>query len=324
MDKNNDTVQEDLLQLLSGSRHAYVQLLFPHRELVLSDGEAGKKFDSISAKFQGQLGNLMVKLGATTSNFIRCIKPNGSQAPDLFQNHEVMVQLRYSGMCAALDLLQHGFPTRIAVDDLHARYAMKLPPAFAKMQPKIFAEALLVALGLDSNGRDFQMGLTKVFFSPGKYSILDELASMDGADQAVVVAKVRKWLARKTWRMYIMAFRSSFRYRRFFLAIRALRKFRRLVRVRLYVQKFGFGLLKRARKRLYSDAELAKRAAMEASRLAVIEAERAAHDARVAEELRVAAEKRAWEDVGFIVYIFVLYRLNDLYLIYAGGSSAYT
>lgn len=38
-----------------------------------------------------------------------------------------MVQLQYSGMCAALVLMQAGFPTRVSFDELYSRYASKMP-----------------------------------------------------------------------------------------------------------------------------------------------------------------------------------------------------
>lgn len=43
-----------------------------------------------------------------------------------------------------------------------------------RLKPNTFCEALLVALDLHG-GRDFQMGLTKVFFRPGKLAVMDAL-----------------------------------------------------------------------------------------------------------------------------------------------------
>lgn len=59
-----------------------------------------------------------------------------------------MQQLRYSGMCTALELMQHGFPTRISFEELYNRYSPYMPLAIAKLKPILFCEALLVALGI--------------------------------------------------------------------------------------------------------------------------------------------------------------------------------
>ena len=85
-------------------------------------------------------------------------------------------------MCAALLLMQAGFPTRISFEDLYqrygfvlliasrglflivadfSRYSNRMPIALSRLKPTVFSEALLVALDLHG-GRDFQMGLTKV------------------------------------------------------------------------------------------------------------------------------------------------------------------
>ena len=55
-------------------------------------------------------------------------------------------------------------------------YAPKLPAFMSKLKPITFCEALLVALDLNG-GRDFQMGLTKVFFRAGKLQVLDDLTN---------------------------------------------------------------------------------------------------------------------------------------------------
>lgn len=63
-------------------------------------------------------------------------------------------------MCAALRLLQAGFPTRVSFEELHQRFKPRMPAMLQNLKPVTFCEAVLVALDLDG-GRDFQMGLTK-------------------------------------------------------------------------------------------------------------------------------------------------------------------
>jgi myosin-6 len=155
----------------------------------------------------------------TNSHFIRCIKPNGQQKPNVFVNDAVMTQLRYSGMCAALVLMQAGFPTRISFDDLFSRYAPKMPAMMARLKPQTFCEALLVALDLDG-GKDFQMGLTKVFFRSGKLKTMDLLTDTESGSVDHIVAKVRKWLARKRFYAAAHAVVSLNRLNRLILGIR--------------------------------------------------------------------------------------------------------
>jgi myosin heavy subunit len=70
-----------------------------------------------------------------------------------------------------------------------------MPPVIASLSPMTFCEALLVALDLHG-GKDFQMGLTKVFFRAGKLQFLDELTSSSQDTLSTIAGKVKKWLAR--------------------------------------------------------------------------------------------------------------------------------
>jgi myosin-6 len=168
LDKNNDTIHDELLAVLAGSANPFVRSLVPVVEAEeCTYGPSGGRFKSVSANFSGQLGKLMGVLQKTTSHFIRCIKPNEMQKPMVLEPVSVMTQLRYSGMCAALILMQAGFPTRVSFQELYDRYKPHMPRQLLKLKPITFCEAILVALDLDG-GRDFQMGLTKVFFRPGK------------------------------------------------------------------------------------------------------------------------------------------------------------
>ena len=124
LDKNNDTIHEGLLQVLSKSSAPFVAGLCPPETEEVSHGPQGGRFKSVSGRFSLQLGNLMATLNETTSHFIRCIKPNQEQKPRVLERFGVMTQLQYSGMCAALLLMQAGFPTRISFVELHERYVV--------------------------------------------------------------------------------------------------------------------------------------------------------------------------------------------------------
>jgi myosin-5 len=93
------------------SKRAFLKGLFPPLdEDLLNSSAATRRFKSVSARFQQQLEQLMNKLNTTTSHFIRCIKPNEMQKPDIFNAGAVMQQLRYNGMCTALRLMQQVTP----------------------------------------------------------------------------------------------------------------------------------------------------------------------------------------------------------------------
>ena len=241
----------------------------------------------------------MTKLNATTSHFIRCIKPNGNQKPGEFNGREVLVQLRYSGMCAALVLMQAGFPTRISFEDLYLRYAPKMPAMMAKLKPMTFSEALLVALDLHG-GKDYQMGLTKIFFRAGKLAFMDDLTSNNAASVEGIVKKVRAWLARKRFYAAGYAIVSLNRLQKRIEGVRLVRRFRRAGRFMLRVVRAWLPMLKRARARLYSEEVMRARREAEEKRKRQEEEEQRRREeeeevkrkAEEAERQRVEEERR--------------------------------
>lgn len=146
-----------LLQVVLESKCDLVKALAPVVEEKVDHGPHGGRFKSVSKRFNTQLGNLMATLNSTASNFIRCIKPNHEKKSWVIDRHSVLTQLQYSGMCAALLLMQAGYPTRYAFDVLYDRYAKLMPAMLRKLKPITFCEALLVALDLQG-GKDFQIG----------------------------------------------------------------------------------------------------------------------------------------------------------------------
>jgi myosin heavy subunit len=62
----------------------------------------------------------MDTIRSTTPHFVRCLKPNHSNAPDSFDRHAVVNQLRYSGVLEAARVSRLGvFSSMIIVMDWH-------------------------------------------------------------------------------------------------------------------------------------------------------------------------------------------------------------
>merc|ERR1711988_1146303 len=104
-------------------------------------------------------------------------------------------------------IMQQGFPTRCLFTDLYEKYKDYMPVEIASLKPSLFCEALLVALDLEG-GKDFQMGLSRVFFRAGKLAFMDDLIYGTPAQMQQIIEKVRLWLAKKRWLQAIHAVRS--------------------------------------------------------------------------------------------------------------------
>jgi myosin-6 len=166
LDKNNDALTVDLAELMDSSKDPFTRSLFETKPGEEKPQRGKLSFISLGSKFKVALESLMDKLRSTRSSFIRCIKPNQLMQPKVFKGGEILSQLQCAGMVSVLDLMQGGFPSRTAFKDLYELYAKVLPPALSKLEPRIFCKALFKALGLNEN--DFQFGVSRVFFRPGK------------------------------------------------------------------------------------------------------------------------------------------------------------
>lgn len=91
LEKNNDTLQVDLIKLLAKSNWDFIDLLFPDAK----DQKKAKKV-SLGAQFSKQLNTLMKTLNATEPHYIRCIKPNPHKSASEWVGKMVLEQVLLS------------------------------------------------------------------------------------------------------------------------------------------------------------------------------------------------------------------------------------
>ncbi|XP_071489827.1 unconventional myosin-VI-like [Diadema antillarum] len=255
IEKNNDALHSSLEVVIRDSKDPFLQSLFPKDTKELPKGRGGQPiqvqklaFDSVGNKFKVQLNQLMEKLQSTGSSFVRCIKPNGKMVDNLFEGGQILSQLQCSGMVSVLDLMQGGFPSRTQFQDLYNMYKQYMPPELVRLDPRLFCKALFHALGLDEN--DYQFGLTKVFFRPGKFAEFDQIMKSDPENLRILIKKVRRWLICTRWKrgqwgtLMVIKLKNKILYRRaalvkiqssvrMFIAVRKHRpRYKNLIQVR--------------------------------------------------------------------------------------------
>ena len=163
LDKNRDKLPADLQQLLQESTMPLVASLFPPPEELAPEpvvpgapryntpsgarrGAAPKKTTTIVSQFQQQLRALMASLQPTLPHFVRCIKPNGSQAPMKWEGVLCLRQLKYAGLFEAIKIRKAGFAFRIPHADFWRRYVV--------LAPRLEAMARAGELGEDAVAED--------------------------------------------------------------------------------------------------------------------------------------------------------------------------
>ena len=174
LDKNKDYVVLEHQLLCGASGSAFVRDLFGGAAAVAAarDSKAAMKFASVGQKFKGQLAELMAKLNATQPHYVRCIKPNASNKPALFEPGAVLQQLRCGGVLEAIRISCAGFPSRKRLEEFVDRFALLAPPG-TPADPARLVPTVCNGAGLTG----WQLGKTKVFLRAGHMAVLDSLRS---------------------------------------------------------------------------------------------------------------------------------------------------
>ncbi|KAG2372288.1 Myosin-12 Myosin XI [Vigna angularis] len=183
LDKNKDYVVAEHQALLCASKCPFVANLFPP---LPEETSKQSKFSSIGLQFKQQLQSLMETLNTTEPHYIRCVKPNTVLQPGIFENFNVLNQLRCGGVLEAIRISCAGYPTKRTFEEFLDRFGMLAPDVLDGSDEKKAAMAICDKMGL----KGYQMGKTKVFLRAG------QMAEMD-ARRAEVLAKAAKLIQRQ-------------------------------------------------------------------------------------------------------------------------------
>ncbi|XP_057463452.1 myosin-9 isoform X2 [Actinidia eriantha] len=134
-----------------------------------------------------QLQQLMETLNATEPHYIRCVKPNNLLKPAVFENANIMQQLRCGGVLEAIRISCAGYPTRRPFFEFINRFGLLAPEVLeGNYDEKVACQKILDKKGL----KGFQIGKTKVFLRAGQMAELD-------ARRAEVLSNAAKAIQRR-------------------------------------------------------------------------------------------------------------------------------
>ncbi|KAG7592025.1 Myosin head motor domain [Arabidopsis thaliana x Arabidopsis arenosa] len=195
IDKNKDYIVAEHQALFTASNCKFVAGLF---HALHEDSSRSSKFSSIGSRFKQQLHSLMESLNGTEPHYIRCIKPNNVLKPGIFENFNVIHQLRCGGVLEAIRISCAGYPTRLAFYDFLDRFGLLAPEVLeGNYDDKVACQMILDKKGL----RDYQVGKTKIFLRAGQMAELDaRRAEVLGNAARVIQRQFRTCMARKNYR----------------------------------------------------------------------------------------------------------------------------
>uniref|UniRef100_H3CZ56 Methyl-CpG binding domain protein 3b n=1 Tax=Tetraodon nigroviridis TaxID=99883 RepID=H3CZ56_TETNG len=204
LDKNRDTVFEELVNILKASQSELVA------ELVQQQGSgssaangsvrSGKRATrehklTVGFQFRQSLQMLMDTLNSTTPHYVRCIKPNDLKRAFLFDPRRTVQQLRACGVLETIRISAAGYPSRWTYEEFFSRYRLLLRGPQDQDQAQALCRRALPELIPDQD--QYCFGKTKVFFRAGQVALLERLRAERLRGAAVTLqSRVRGWLAR--------------------------------------------------------------------------------------------------------------------------------
>ncbi|KAB5552541.1 hypothetical protein DKX38_009852 [Salix brachista] len=192
LDKNKDYVVAEHQDLLTASKCPFVAGLFPP---LPEESSKSSKFSSIGSRFKLQLQSLMETLSSTEPHYIRCVKPNNLLKPAIFENANIIQQLRCGGVLEAIRISCAGYPTRRTFYELLLRFGLLAPEVLeGNHDDKVACQMILDKMGL----KGYQIGKTKVFLRAGQMAELDaRRTEVLGNAARTIQRQVRTYIARK-------------------------------------------------------------------------------------------------------------------------------
>ncbi|KAK6944781.1 Dilute domain, partial [Dillenia turbinata] len=203
LDKNKDYVVAEHQDLLTASNCPFVVGLFPPSP---EESTKSSKFSSIGTRFKMQLQSLMETLNSTEPHYIRCVKPNNVLKPAIFENLNVIQQLRCGGVLEAIRISCAGYPTRRTFYEFLNRFGVLAPEVLeGNYDDKVACQMILDKKGL----KGYQIGKTKVFLRAGQMAELDaRRAEVLGNAARIIQRQIRTFIARK---MFILMRKAAIR-----------------------------------------------------------------------------------------------------------------
>ncbi|CAH0481974.1 unnamed protein product [Peronospora belbahrii] len=236
VEKNKDSLQTDLLELLGTSSNGLMSMVFGdndntafmtdtdlavHAAVIMDTGRRGTVSrktstfmqETVSYKFKAQLSLLMSDISSTEVHYVRCIKPNSQKSPNIYDIDAVVNQLRCAGVVEAIRITRAAFPNKIAHEKFLRRFVMMRSPKNLTSASTTVMEACeqlakelmsgedfaRMQEGIDhSRGPNFIVGRSLVYFGKDVLEFLEHKRSTFVYDRAVVIQQiVRRWMARQ-------------------------------------------------------------------------------------------------------------------------------
>ncbi|KAJ7170185.1 P-loop containing nucleoside triphosphate hydrolase protein [Mycena filopes] len=162
-DKNKDSLNKDLLDLIASSGNQFMQTLFPDRP----DPNSKKRPPTAGDRIKASAGALVENLMKAQPSYIRTIKPNQNRSGSEYDNKAILHQIKYLGLQENIRVRRAGFAYRNTFEKMVERFYLLSPQTSYAGEytwhgdAKSGCQQILKDTGIAAD--EWQMGVTKAF-----------------------------------------------------------------------------------------------------------------------------------------------------------------
>nr|DBA32865.1 TPA: hypothetical protein GDO54_000620 [Pyxicephalus adspersus] len=254
LDKNNDLLFRDLSQAMWKAKHQLLKSLFPEGD---PKNSSLKRPPTVGFQFKASVTTLMKNLYAKNPNYIRCLKPNSTKKPSLFDDQLVKTQVRYLGLLENVRVRRAGYAYRQVYSSFLERYKMLSRETWPRWggDARAGVEALLNDPKVNIPKEELAYGRTKLFIrTPKTLFDLEELRRKKLNELAALIQSMfRAWKMRK---QFLLMRKSQILIAAFYRGNQQRRKYQNMRYSALLLQAYvrGWRVRKNYRKQFRSSS----------------------------------------------------------------------
>nr|CCA19359.1 myosinlike protein putative [Albugo laibachii Nc14] len=214
LDKHRDALLPGIQGVMSTSTRSILSRMFSMdvdakaRKGSISmrqKAQAQPRRATVGTQFKVSLAELMDKISTTQVHYVRCVKPNSFKSPDAFSHDDVVSQLRCAGVLEAIRVARSAYSSRLPhmeclksfrllMGNSSSLLNLQMDEAILRQQ----CEQMLSILLPNGKVKDYQVGLTRVYFGQGVLEKLETQRACRVRHYAVVLQNLAtRYLSRR-------------------------------------------------------------------------------------------------------------------------------
>ena len=195
LEKNTDTLFQDLARLMYTSKNQALKECFPEGDESTWKG-AKKRPLTAGRIFTNSMAEMITILNSKTPSYIRCIKPNDVKATHKIDQERFKHQVKYLGLVENVRVRRAGYCFRETYEDFLQRYRILSDKTYPSWSGSAKDGTIEVLNALAIQGSSYQLGKTKLFIKHPKNVFRLEEERDDMLDKVVLSIQMA-WRAMK-------------------------------------------------------------------------------------------------------------------------------